>query len=318
MKLSLSTNWCNRTIDDGLLIAEKALALGFDALELGFHTSVAQVAGFKRMLDRIPIGSIHAFCPVPLSAPQGYPELYALASFDADQRALARFHITKNIAFAAEMGADTVVLHAGRVAFSTFFRRRFSTDVLREARAKGKTGVADANYRRLLACAQRTRERRGAQLMPLFRAELETLLPVLTQYGVTLALENLPFLESFPNEEEMRLLGEHFKEAPVKAWFDTGHHRVRDSHDWLPPFARQSTYPGDSRALFQGMHLNDVVDFEDDHLAPGDGKVDFAALKDFAHAIRHVVFEPKAHVDEAHLRKGVAQIRKLWELEPHG
>ena len=97
MKLSLSTNWCNRQVDDGAAIAERALSLGFDELELGFHTSVAQVDGFRRLRDRIPVGSIHAFCPVPLSAPQGYPELYALASFDEDQRALAAFHVRRNI-----------------------------------------------------------------------------------------------------------------------------------------------------------------------------------------------------------------------------
>lgn len=102
MKLSLSTNWCNRRLKTGEEIAEKALELGFDELELGFHTPIDQVAGFKRMLDRIPVGSVHAFCPVPISAPCGYPELYSLASFDEDQRALARFHVKRNIEFAAE------------------------------------------------------------------------------------------------------------------------------------------------------------------------------------------------------------------------
>ena len=68
MKLSLSTNWCNRRIDDGREIAEKALELGFEELELGFHTTAQQVAGFKAMLGHIPVGSVHAFCPVPLSA----------------------------------------------------------------------------------------------------------------------------------------------------------------------------------------------------------------------------------------------------------
>ena len=82
MKLSLSTNWCNRRIDDGREIAEKALELGFEELELGFHTTAQQVIGFKAMLDKIPVGSVHAFCPVPLSAPHGYPELDQLATLD--------------------------------------------------------------------------------------------------------------------------------------------------------------------------------------------------------------------------------------------
>ena len=74
MRLSLSTNWCNRRIDDGRAIADKALELGFEELELGFHTNIRQVEGFRARLGQIPVGSVHAFCPVPLSAPQGYPE----------------------------------------------------------------------------------------------------------------------------------------------------------------------------------------------------------------------------------------------------
>ena len=68
MKFSLSTNWCNRRLDDGAAIAEKALALGFEELELGYNTTPEQVAGFMKMRDRIPVGSVHAFCPVPLPA----------------------------------------------------------------------------------------------------------------------------------------------------------------------------------------------------------------------------------------------------------
>ena len=55
MKLSLSTNWCNRRIESGEAIADKAMELGFDELELGFHTPADQVPGFKSRLDRIPV-----------------------------------------------------------------------------------------------------------------------------------------------------------------------------------------------------------------------------------------------------------------------
>ena len=57
---------------------------------------------------------------------------------------------------------------------------------------------------------------------------------------------------------------------------------------------------------------NDVMDFNDDHFAPGNGKVDFAAPKDFAANVRHVVFEPSQDVSEESLRRSVAYIRSLW------
>ncbi|MCR5413509.1 MAG: sugar phosphate isomerase/epimerase [Kiritimatiellae bacterium] len=313
MKLSLSTNWCNRRMESGEEIADAAAALGFDELELGFHTSVQQVAGFRNRLDSIPVGSVHAFCPVPISAPHGHPELYSLASFDPEARALARFHIAKNIDFAADIGADTVVLHAGRVWFTSFFRRNFTSAVLCESLEKAKGNVADKKHAKLLARAMKLRRSRGAELLELFKAELAPLVPLLEKRGVVLALENLPYLEGFPDESEMAALAAEFSSSPVKAWFDTGHHRVREMHGWLSD-GFSSTVPNEEFWSFiRGMHLNDVVDFNDDHLPPGEGKVDFAALARLASGVKHVVVEPNASVRTEALAKGVAHIKSIWK-----
>ncbi len=313
MKFALSTNWCNRRLSTGEEIVDLALRLGFDELELGFHTRSEQVAGFKRRLDQMPVGSIHAFCPVPISAPQGYPELYSLAAPEEDARSLARFHVLKNITFAGEMGADTVVLHAGRVGFNSFFNRGFGSGVLRDALQKEKGDITAKSYLKLLARAKKQRTARAERTLNLFEKELDVLLPELEKHRVTLALENLPYLEGFPDETEMARLLEKFSGAPIRAWFDTGHHRVREMHGWLPminpidPLA-----PPDGESPFMGIHLNDVIDYNDDHLAPGEGKVDFAALAPLARAVRHVVFEPGAHVTEEALIRSLTSIRALW------
>ena len=283
MKLSLSTNWCNRRIRSGEEIADKAMELGFEELELGFHTTQEQVGGFKARLDRIPVGSIHAFCPVPISAPQGYPELYPLASLDENERGLARVHVRKNVEFAAEMGADAVVLHAGRVMCRGLFRR----------------------------WDMRRRVKRGRKLVDAFKRELEQMVPVLEKHGVTLGLENLPYLEGFPAEWEMKdLVGEW-----VRPWLDTGHDFVRRINRW----------PSDAQDILDsqlsasqllnpvGLHISDSQG-GDDHLPPGEGRVDFPMLRTFAENARHVVFEPAANVREAALKRGIAHLRKLWEI----
>ena len=87
MTFALSTNWNNGRLNDGAAIADEAIALGFDALELGFRTMPEQLPGFKSRLDQIPVDSIHAYCPVPLGAPSGHPELHRLASRDPDATA---------------------------------------------------------------------------------------------------------------------------------------------------------------------------------------------------------------------------------------
>lgn len=282
MKFSLSTNWCNRRIESGEEIADKAMELGFEELELGFHTTQEQVKGFKARLDRIPVGSVHAFCPVPISAPQGYPELYQLASLDDDARAIARVHVRKNIEFAAEMGADAVVLHAGRVMCRGFFSR---WDVKR-------------------------RVKRGRKLVDVFKRELEQTVPILEENGVTLGLENLPYLEGFPAEWEMKdLVGDW-----VKPWLDTGHDFVRRVSHW-PSDAQDILNLQSSVFNLQplGLHVNDSQG-GDDHLPPGEGKVDFAALKTIAENARHVVFEPAPNVREDALLKGIEHLKKTWAL----
>ena len=274
MKFSLSTNWCNRRFESGKVIAEKALALGFEELELGFHTTAEQAKEIAAMRDQIPIGSIHAFCPVPISAPQGYPELYQLACFDEDARGLAIVHVRKNIEFAASVGADTVVLHAGRVMCRGLLRR---WDMKR-------------------------RVKRGRKMTDVFRRELDRLVPILEQHKVTLGLENLPYLEGYPAEWEMRdLVGDW-----VKPWLDTGHDHVRRVNGW-------PSQCGLEIPVIQpvGLHVNDSRG-GDDHLPPGEGQVDFAALKATAENARHVVFEPAADVSETALKTGVDLVRKLW------
>ena len=287
MKLSLSTNWCNRRIESGEEIADKALEFGFEELELGFHTTQAQVQGFKARLDRIPVGSVHAFCPVPISAPQGYPELYLLADLDDETRKMAQLQILRNVKFAAEIGAKTLVLHAGRVRVDGLLARWLGSDVGR-------------------------RVRRGRKMLGVFRRELALLVPELERNGVTLALENLPYLEGFPAEWELdEVVGEW-----VKPWFDTGHDFVRRANRWVADALELSTDRVPltvSNCPPVGLHISDSRG-GDDHLAPGDGQVDFAALEDVARTARHLVFEPHAGVTEAELKRGIAYIRRTWHL----
>lgn len=305
MKFALSTNWCNRKYDSGEEIADKAIALGFEALELGFNTTDAQLSGFIKRLDRIPVESVHAFCPVPLSAPDGSPELYSLASIDENERAMAKIYLLKTIETASDLGAKTVVLHAGRIPLSTFFSKKRDSHLLREKLLAVKGDTLDPKYRKILNAALSARNKRAAKITDIFLRELESIEPVLEKRSLALALENLPFLEGYPNEVETLEILTKFSGSPVYSWYDTGHHRVREMHGWIDDAAKEALEKLQGASLIRGMHINDVKDYYDDHFAPGGGSVDFSALSSMAAKVEHIVFEPKSHVSEESLLKAL-------------
>ncbi len=310
MRIALSTNWNNARLDDGAAIADEAIALGFDALELGFRTMPEQLPGFKSRLDQIPVDSVHAYCPVPIGAPSGHPELHQLAHHDAEERALARLLLKKTIECAVDLGAKVVVTHAGYAELDGLFVN-LDSSVLRRL-AKGKDDKPDVTcpaYVKHLAKAHVRRKKRGKKLLEVFRRELDAVIPELEKTHLTLALENLPSLEGFPNAEEAEALMKDLAGAPVRLWFDTGHARVRASFKWDDP---ETDIANRFAPHVCGMHLNDVKDFHDDHRQPGWGNVDFAALKPLAQRDILRVFEPHEPVTFEELKISLATIRRLW------
>ncbi|MBO7308985.1 MAG: sugar phosphate isomerase/epimerase [Kiritimatiellae bacterium] len=314
MKFALSTNWCNRKYSSGEEIADKALELGFAALELGFNTTQDQLAGFLKRLDQIPVESVHAFCPVPLSAPDGSPELYSLASPDENERAMARIYLLKTIDTASDMGAKSIVLHAGRIPLATFFSKKRDSHLLRETLIAAKGDTLNPKYRKVLNSALSARNKRAAKITDIFLRELESIEPVLEKRSLALALENLPFLEGYPNEVETLDIVTRLSGSRVFAWFDTGHHRVREMHGWIDDDAKEALEKLEEISLVRGMHINDVKDYYDDHFAPGGGGVDFTALSSMAEKAEHIVFEPKSHVSEENLSKSISSISSIWKI----
>ena len=284
MKFTLSTNWNNVRLDDGAAIADEAGELGFASLELGFRTRPQQLSGFKSRLDTMPVDSVHAYCPVPIGAPSGHPELHQLCSPEENERALARLLLEKTFACAADLGAKVVVVHAGYARMDTLFGNLFT-----KARA--------------------LRIKRGRRVYDAFRREFDLLRPSLESKGLVLALENLPRLEGFPNSFEAKDLMREFDGAPLRLWFDTGHALVREERGWDGESAHLAA---ELAPWIAGMHLNDVKGPFDDHGEPGWGNVRFSRLAFLAKRDILRVFEPGPSVSRSDLRDSLAYIRAMW------
>ena len=57
-----------------------------------------------------------------------------------------------------------------------------------------------------------------------------------------------------------------------------------------------------------GMHINDSKG-GDDHLAPGDGKIDFSMFKAMMENAEHLVLEPNSSVTDDQLRDALARLK---------
>ena len=83
-------------------------------------------------------------------------------------------------------------------------------------------------------------------------------------------------------------------------------------HGWVDAEAQRIVDELSANGYIRGMHLNDVKDYFDDHLEPGEGSVNFSRLSKMAKNVRHIVFEPKSHVSEDALSKSLANIKTLF------
>ena len=308
MKFSLSTNWNSKRIEDGSAIVDEALALGFDALELGYNLTEAQADQIKVRVEQgaISVDSVHCYCPVPIGAPHGYPELYLLASLDEDERVMARINIERCLDFTARMGARVVVLHAGRIFLRSLFRR-FDTRVLADALiAEG--GNDGERYLHLLERAVKSRKAKAGKYFDSFCLSLESLLPRFEECGVVLALENLPSIEAFPDIAEMLMLKERFATDALGYWHDIGHAQVREFFGW----EKQADALSALLPFTVGTHIHDAQPLFDDHLPPGTGMVDFEALKGFADERIVKVFEPAHDVKYDDLKRSLTFVCETW------
>lgn len=301
MNFTLSTNYLSERVRHGEALVEKVLSLGFSGIEAGYLLSEETVEGIIRSRETTDfrVSSVHAFSPVPFGAPYGYPELYALASPDEDEQAMAVIHLSKTLETAVRLNASKVVYHAGRISF-----RRFG---FRYKSKLAELMPGHDSYAKRLESERRIRAKSSPKYIDALSSGLDKLLPRFEKERVALCLENLPSFEAVPDTEEFVLL--HSRFPSLRHWHDLGHAAVRENYRW-------DNAVETARKLFPftaGIHIHDVCGLDEDHCAPGKGIVDFEAYRFYADdADIAKVFEPKPGVSEAELKTSLNFLSGLW------
>ena len=302
MDFHLSTNWNARRQATGEMLVDEILALGFTGIELGYQLSETQAEGVCRRLAAgvMTVGSVHAYCPYPVGAPGGHPELYLPASRDDDERAMAVLLLRRTLDFARRVNAAAVVVHAGRVPVSP--------DSAALIEAAQDDGTDSRAYQKLLARNRSRRARSAGKHLDALRRSLDALLPRFADAGVALCLESLPSWEAVPTEEEMMDLLAHYNTPHLRYWHDMGHGQVRANMGWID----HCQWAERLLPWTRGVHIHDVRPPATDHLVPGAGALPFKDFACYARADVLRVLEPAPGTPAEQIAAGLAHLRRAW------
>jgi sugar phosphate isomerase/epimerase len=266
--LSFSTCWNSGRHQDGELMLEEILALGFERVELGHGIRLSLMEGIQRRFNKggFTISSLHNFCPLPIEITRAAPDCYQFSSADTRERDRALKHTFQTIDFAQRFGAKIVVLHLGRTPIDDY-----TSKLVRLA----EVGLIHSReyVREKLACI-RKREDSAAACLQRSKDCLARIVDYAAGKGVQLGVESRHSYEEIPNEHEMAEVLNQFNVPEVGYWHDFGHVQVKhnlgflDHHEWLAAAA--------PRLL--GCHLHDTKWPGRDHLAPFMGDVEYDRL----------------------------------------
>ena len=123
--------------------------------------------------------------------------------------------------------------------------------------------------------------------------------------GIFLGIENRYHIHEIPDLDEIGLILQRFKGGNIRYWHDVGHSKVQENmglnrqRDLLEAYSEEMI----------GIHLHDVRGV-DDHLAPGQGEVDYDEIKPFMNPSIIKILEVNSKVKRNELLEGIRFVKK--------
>lgn len=298
---ALSSCWRSAKHQGPVSLVTEAREFGFEAIELSHGLPQSWIVQLQAMAARgeVRISGVHNFCPAPVEVSIDAPDIYEITDYRPAIRQRAINQTRKTLEYAASVGADYCVFHAGSVPMEKV------TERLEELTRAGSLNSRE--FVRLKHQMILRREALGAQLAPRVHATLEKLAGWAAEFGVPIGVESRSHFEQFPIVSEMRQLMADFQDNPwIGYWHDFGHVQrqanlaLLDHGQWLE---EMSPY-------LLGGHLHDVEWPARDHRAPLTGGIDYAALIPHFPRQRWLVWELSPSVN----RQELALSRQAWDL----
>ncbi len=207
----------------------------------------------------ISVLSLHNFCPVPETSNN-----FLFVSDDPDERLRAVGATINTLRSAAEVGARAVVCHLDYVPL-----QKEVEEFAARCGVEGDTAGVKAARERL----RKLRQEKAAPYLDRALLCLDPILDAAASLGIMVGLETRCGYHEIPSPEELGLILEKFAGAPLGYWHDVGHaHQL----EFLGLYRQEELLKRYQEAII-GVHLHDARGGKD-HLPPGTGEVDLAAV----------------------------------------
>ena len=304
--LALSTSWQSHGTATAAEMIAALKNLGIIEIELSYRISEAMFQQLKKLLEKsgLKVVSVHNYFPIPAvrSDAKGSGDLFLLSSSDKQERQKAIHYTTKTIENAAELGAGAVVLHCGVVEMNHELHKFYQYFNSNQLHSK----EAQIFIRKKL----KERDSRKPRHMDSLLVSLDLLVPIAEKRRVLLGLENRYHYHELPGPDDFEIIFDKFRGASIGYWHDTGHAHANQVLGLIPKNALLPKYA--DRLI--GVHLHDAIGL-DDHILPGAGEIDFAALKPFLKADTFKVMELKPGIPASEVSGGIRYVSEILKCK---
>lgn len=298
---ALSTSWNALQYSRAKDIIKEIKALGFDRVELNFNLTPAMVDEMLLLKEQglIKVVSVHNFCPIPegISRKSASPDMFSLSALDEEERAKAVRYTCKTIDTASRIGAEVVVLHAGRVEVEERIKELVSIYRTQDSQ----------RYNSLKEQMLRERKEKSKKFFTQALKSLEQLCRYAQKRKVKLGIENRYYFYEIPDFKEMEIILATFPGPPLYYWHDVGHAQIYEN---LGFFEHKAILDRFSQRMI-GIHLHDIEE-TDDHRAPLKGKFDFSLLKTYIKKETLKVLEPHYPATAEEIIRGRNYLEELF------
>ncbi len=266
---------------------EAARGIGIARFELNHRVTTEVFEHFE--YNRHYVSSVHDPCCSTFSFDEQKKQDLLISSLDEEKRKQGVEIACQSIDLACRLGSKSVVLHPGSIVCD-----RSKENLLRKLYEQGKTETPE--FAQIKA---EMIEQRAQLVLPHMRQVMKSLSEIMEYNanckGAALALENrYRFFDlPLPDElEEMLALGDR---NTFGFQYDIGHAVALDElglvrhEEWLERFGR----------CMIGVHIHDVSGITD-HLAPGQGSVNYGKIADYLpqNCLKTLEIGPRSKIEE--------------------